>query len=355
MKEFYLKNKENADKIIHFAILSAFIYVFFKYLSGYFAPLIFGYIVCLILSPAVNFLSDKFKMPRSLASVLSIGLLIFLIIFLGTSLVTNIIDEAKSFVENSPELVSGIIDNLRTIQEKALAYLDILPESLTERTDKLLDSFISVATDLVGTGVKVGSVEVVKFLPNVLFVTLLGIICSFFLLNDRKNIESFILRQLPENARQTMSVAKSGVLKAIGGYIKAQCTLMCIVAVVCITGLLILESPYALFLGIIISIVDALPVFGSGAIFWPWCIYSLIVGNYKMAVGIAVINITIIITRQMLEPRILGNQIGIHPIATLMSIFIGLKVFGIFGFIIGPFILITIKAMQDNDFLPKWK
>jgi predicted PurR-regulated permease PerM len=101
--------------------------------------------------------------------------------------------------------------------------------------------------------------------------------------------------------------------------------------------------------------VDALPVFGSGAFFWPWALYSIIVGNYKMAMGLAIINILVLITRQMLEPRIIGSQIGLHPVATLMSIFIGLKVFGLFGFIIGPIILVTIKALQDNGLLPAWK
>jgi sporulation integral membrane protein YtvI len=150
-------------------------------------------------------------------------------------------------------------------------------------------------------------------------------------------------------------VAKAGVIKAIGGYIRAQCILMCIVSAICVTGLVILGNQYALLLGVLIAFVDALPVFGSGAFFWPWALYSIIVGNYKMAMGLAIINILVLITRQMLEPRIIGSQIGLHPVATLMSIFIGLKVFGLFGFIIGPIILVTIKALQDNGLLPAWK
>jgi sporulation integral membrane protein YtvI len=281
--------------------------------------------------------------------------MIFVIISLGTSLVSKIISEAKSFIDSSPMLVDSTVKTIRGLQNDLMSYMDVLPENIRENYDRLLNSALDSITSIVGSGVKVGSVGVVKVLPNTLFVTLLGLICSFFLLNDRKNVEAFIVRQLPEPIRNRAGVAKSGVLKAIGGYVRAECMLMCIVAAICVTGLVILKSPYALLLGIIISIIDALPVFGSGAIFWPWCLYSVLVGDYKMAIGLAVIDIIVIIVRQILEPRILGNQIGLHPLATLMSIFIGLKVFGIFGFIIGPVILVTIKAMQDNDLLPRWK
>lgn len=355
MKDYYLKNKEDIDKIIHFIILIIFLYIFIKYLSGYFAPLILGYVICIILSPLVGVLHRRLKLPKPLASVFSIGIMIFAISFLGTSVVSKVISEGKEFIQNSPQLVSSTVNTINSLQDKVMGYFDILPVSIRESSDKLFDSFMSTVTELLGTGVKVGSVEAVKFLPNTLFVILLGLICSFFLLNDRKKVEAFFIRQLPDPIRSRVSVAKSGVLNAIGGYIKAECELMCIVGIICITGLMVLGSPYALLLGILISIVDALPVFGSGAIFWPWCAYSVVVGNYKMAIGLAVIDIIIIIVRQMLEPRILGNQIGLHPIATLMSIFIGLKIFGLFGFIIGPVILVTIKAMQESDLLPHWK
>jgi sporulation integral membrane protein YtvI len=324
-------------------------------LAAYFSPLIFGYVVCIILSPVVKLLHRKLHFPRPLASVLSMALMLFIIIFLGTNVVSKVINEGKSFIENSPALINSTVATIRGLEDKLMSYADILPSSVRENSDRLLNEAINTATSLLSTGVKIGSVEVVKFLPNTLFVTLLGLICSFFLLNDREIVERFLIRQLPKPLIKRVIVAKKGVIKAIGGYIKAQCILMCIVAFICCVGLVILHSQYALLLAILISFVDALPVFGSGAIFWPWCIYSVIVGDYRMAIGLAVIDIIVIITRQILEPRILGKQIGLHPIATLMSIFIGLKVFGLFGFIIGPIILVTIKAMQESDLLPKWK
>lgn len=355
MKEFYLQNKEDIDKIIFFVVLVAALYVFIRYLSSYFAPLIFGYIVCVILTPLTDLLNRKLRIPRSISSFVSISIMIITVIVLSTSVISTVVDEAKAFLKASPELVDSIADTARNMHDQVNGYMDILPEEMTENADKLFDTLLENFTGILGSGVKTGSIEIVKFLPNTLFVTLLGLICSFFLLNDRRNVEFFIVKQIPRPLRRRFRIARKGVLDAISGYIKAECLIMCIVAVICTIGLTILGSPYALLLGILISFVDALPVFGSGAIFWPWCIYSMVTGDYKTAIGIAVIDIVIIILRQTLEPRILGNQIGLHPVATLMSIFIGLKIFGVLGFIIGPIILVTIKAMQENDLLPAWK
>lgn len=355
MKEYYLRNKEDIDKVLRFAVLAAVIYVFFKYLSGYFAPLILGYVLSLILSPAAKFLRKRLHFPKALAAIASLALMLLALVLLGNSLVSKLISEGKAFIENSPELIESTTQTIRNLEQNVMSYIDILPESMRRNSDAVLGSTLDAVTGLLGTGVKNGSVEIVKFLPNTLFVTLLGLICAYFLLIDRKKVEMFVLRQLPHSVRHNLNVAKKGVVSAIGGYVRAELTLMCIVAVICTIGLLILKSPYALLLGVLISFVDALPVFGSGAILWPWCLYSVLTGNYKTAIGIAIIDIVVIIVRQTLEPRILGNEIGLHPLATLMSIFIGLKIFGLFGFIIGPIILVTIKAMQDSGLLPAWK
>jgi sporulation integral membrane protein YtvI len=355
MKEFYIKNKEDVDKVIHFAIIVLCIYIFVKYLATYFSPLIVGYIICLVLSPLVNLLNKRLKLPRPLASVVSLIFMIFVLFALANSILSKLFDEAKSFIENSPNLVESVTATIRGFQEKFSEYLDLLPDSMRDSASELGDSLTEVVASTLGTGVKVGSIGIVKFLPGTMFVILLGLICSFFLLNDRQKIEDFIARQFPKSFAERMRVARNGVLHAIGGYVRAQCILMSIVAVICVTGLVILGNSYALLMGVLIAFVDALPVFGSGAIFWPWALYSILIGNYKMAIGLAIINITVLLTRQILEPRVLGSQIGLHPLATLMSIFVGLKVFGLFGFIIGPIILVTIKALQDNGLLPEWK
>ena len=130
---------------------------------------------------------------------------------------------------------------------------------------------------------------------------------------------------------------------------------MSLISTICFIGLSIINVRYALLIAVIIGIIDALPVFGSGFIIWPWCIYNLIIGNYGMTIGLIILYVVLLITRQFLEPKIIGKQIGIHPLVTLMSIYIGIKIFGVFGFIIGPCIIIIIKSLQNENILPKWR
>lgn len=355
MIEFYRKNKEDIDKIIYFILFAVLVYLFVKYIASYFAPFIFGYILCIILYPLTKFFNKKLKLPSGISSILTIAVLILLFVVLGINIVSRVIEEGKKFSNDIPYYIKSVIDLFNQWQELYSKHFKILPEELQNAINNSYDAIIKTLTSILGTGVKAGSVGIAKRLPNIIMIVLLGFISSFFLLKDKENIESFITRQLPHSLKSRIKAVKSGLLSGLSGYIRAQSILMCLICFICFIGLTILKNPYALFLSILISFVDALPVFGSGAFFWPWGIYCLATGDYKRAIGIVIINLTILITRQILEPRILGNQIGVHPLVTLMSIYIGLKVFGIFGFILGPIAVVTLKAMQDSDLLPRWK
>jgi len=124
---------------------------------------------------------------------------------------------------------------------------------------------------------------------------------------------------------------------------------MSITSCIIIIGLVIIQYPYALFVGLLTAVIDALPIFGSGLVLWPWAALNFIKGNYATGAGLLLIYGVVFITRQSLEPRILGSQIGIHPLLTLMSMYIGLKLFGFIGIILGPAIVIVIKAVYQSQ------
>jgi sporulation integral membrane protein YtvI len=178
---------------------------------------------------------------------------------------------------------------------------------------------------------------------------LLSIISAFFFIKDNRQIYRSFVNLTPGWLSENVSLIKKSLLSALGGYYRAQILIGCIVGTMCMTGLAILRYPYALFLGFIIIVLDTLPMVGCGAVFWPWIVMSMITGDYARAVGLLVIYSIVFVTRQMIEPRILGKQIGVHPLLTLMSMYIGLKVFGVLGVIIGPIIITTVKVILDTD------
>ena len=352
---YFLDNKESIIKIIKLFIFLLFLYIFINYIGGLFLPFIIGYILCIILYPLFKILNNRYKIPKPISSILCISALVFLVIFLGVGIVGQIVKEAKEFAKDLPYYIESIKITFDEINNKAQDLIKILPDGLERTFINFLENSSSIIGELLGNGLKNTSIKVIRKAPNALMITIISIISCYLMLIDKENMQKFIIRQLPKKYADKFSIVKTGIGDAVFGYIRAQAIIMCLIATICFIGLLILKAPYALFIAVIIGIVDALPVFGSGFILWPWALYNVITKNYGLAIGLIIMYVVILLTRQFVEPKILGKQIGIHPLATLMSIYVGLQVFGVFGFIIGPIIMVIIKALQNENILPNWR
>ncbi len=352
---YFLDNKESIIKVIKLFIFLLFLYIFINYIGGLFLPFIIGYILCIILYPLFKILNNRYKIPKPISSILCISALVFLVIFLGVGIVGQIVKEAKEFAKDLPYYIESIKLTFDEINNKAQDLIKILPDGLERTFINFLENSSSIIGELLGNGLKNTSIKVIRKTPNALMITIISIISCYLMLIDKENMQKFIIRQLPKKYADKFSIVKTGIGDAVFGYIRAQAIIMCLIATICFIGLLILKAPYALFIAVIIGIVDALPVFGSGFILWPWALYNVITKNYGLAIGLIIMYVVILLTRQFVEPKILGKQIGIHPLATLMSIYVGLQVFGVFGFIIGPIIMVIIKALQNENILPNWR
>jgi sporulation integral membrane protein YtvI len=192
-------------------------------------------------------------------------------------------------------------------------------------------------------------------IPSVLVFILVTIISTFFIARDKQMILGFIKAQIPSGMISKGKVLKHDLLFALLGYIKAQLILMSITFIECAIGLTIIGIDYSVLIALIASIIDAFPILGTGSVFVPMIIWHLVFGKYKIAVSLAVLYGILIFVRQLLEPKVLGTQIGLYPLVTLMSMYIGLKLFGVLGLIIGPISMIVLITLQKVDVLPKWK
>lgn len=348
MYEFYKDNKNFVDKGLFFILFIMGFYFLFNNLFTYVAPFVFGYIVAIIINPLVNMFVKYFKVGRAISTIFAIMVLIFLIGVIGTAIVARLIQEGATFFQNLPQLiyyVESAINDFNIIFDRL--YI-IIPQGLQQTFYSLLDVLIEAITTSASSGIRILSTSIISVIPRVVIGVVLGLVSSYFFSTDKEVISQFLDNIIPKRLNQKIKVIKVGIVEALGGYFKAQLMLMGIIAVICIIGLTIIRAPYALFLGVIISIVDALPVFGSGFFYWPWIVFSIITGNYSQAIGLAIIYITVLLARQILEPKIVGNQIGIHPLITLMSIYIGLRLFGFIGIIIGPCIAVTFKTIINE-------
>ena len=150
---------------------------------------------------------------------------------------------------------------------------------------------------------------------------------------------------LPEKAKTSGKTVFIDLKKALFGFIKAQLTLISITAVIILIGLLILRVDYAITIALVAGIVDIIPYLGTGVVFVPWIIYVAIGGDMGLAIGLGVLYIVVLVQRQIMEPKILSSNIGLDPLATLIALFVGFKLIGFLGLIVGPVTLVIISTL----------
>ncbi|MDR1558839.1 MAG: sporulation integral membrane protein YtvI [Clostridiales bacterium] len=346
MTNFYARHKARIDTSLFVLATVIFIYIFITYLYSFFAPFIIGFILSLIAEPLARFMNRRFKFSRGIAAGLCLLVLIIALSLLSATIVNKIINEGRSFVYGIPNYVNQMTSIVNGIVKKMEGFTTVVPVWLRAAIEKT--DYVSILTSGLSDGVKSGSWTVVTNIPGFMMTLLISFISSFFFIRDREVIFALVKSHTPIWLAPHLSNVKKGLSYAIWGYFKAQIIIISIVACILIIGLMITGYPYALFIGLLIAVIDALPVFGSGSVLWPWAAFSFINGNVVMGVELIVIYLVILITRQSLEPRIVGSQIGIHPLLTLMAMFIGLKLFGFVGLILGPAIAISVKAIYES-------
>lgn len=320
-------------------------------------PFLIALFIAYLINPIVNFLQIKIRLPRSLAVIIT--LLSILSLFAGviTLLITEIVSGSDYLSHNVPKQLHTLIQS----GEDFLVYTFIpFIEKITllfntlenDQQQTILDNVQNIGTTIattIGNFIQDFFQKIPAFIgwfPNAATVLIFSTLATFFISYDWARLQSYIKLLTPEKIIKSSGSVFKELKKALFGFIKAQLTLTSFTALLSLIGLLILKIDYAITIAILIGIIDILPYLGSGAIFVPWIIYQAVVGDMSLAIGLGILYLIIIIQRQLLEPKILSSNIGLDPLATLISIFVGFKLFGFFGLIIGPIILITLHTLH---------
>lgn len=337
-------------------IISVFIILYlltFKIIP-FLIPFVMALILAAIIDPGVDFLEKKLKVPRGISSFV---LLIILIAFIGTLIalvITQLIYELSSLADIAPKYAGTINNSILDIVDRIRMYYITLPPNITSFFENNLQSILNNIS-LIARNLATGLLGLAAKLPNFFFTTLITLVSTFFISKDKWLILNFFKRQLPPNWAQHAKNIQVDLFKTFFGFLRAEATIMFITFMEVSIGLTMLGFNYAFLLGLIVSFVDILPVLGSGTILVPWALYNIIMKNYMIGIYILVLYGFITIVRQMIEPKIVGQSIGLHPLVTLLSMFIGAKLFGGLGLIMGPVFVVIFKALQKAGIIPAWK
>lgn len=344
MIDFIKANQKNIEKICIVFLFLAGLFLFFEFLFPFIAPFFFGWILSLLFHPLVTFLNKKWKLPRSIGSLFSILLLLGFLSSVVAGSVYRIAEEAKLFYAQLPSYMALVQNLISQVHLWIQNSLELLPDNIQLFFQEQSNDFWSILTSILTTGKGNGGLNWMLAIPNTLMVWLVSLLASFFFTKDHEEIYSFVGRHVPPKIKNTYCTLRQNMGEAFLGYVKTQFILMIITFFICLIGLFLLKSPYSLLLSVIISIIDALPFFGSGFILWPMAFIQLLTGDLFLALGYLILYLSATLLRQILQPKVLGTQIGLPPLVTLFSMYIGLKAMGVLGMIVGPILAVLIKA-----------
>ncbi|MFR5683436.1 MAG: sporulation integral membrane protein YtvI [Clostridia bacterium] len=333
-------------RIIIFAFTILFTYLAFK-LAVFYMPFLVAFIISLMLEPMIKFLMRHTKLHRRTSSIIVLIFISGIIIGLVVWGITALISES-----------SNLLQDLNYYFEKAYTqiqdFISSIDFSKFKVSDKVLEVFQNSVTDVLGAisgwvkNLLTSLINGITSIPTIAIYIGISLIALYFICTDKIYMLDQLEHHLPKTWVKRIGVHIRDLIKTLGGYLKAEATLVLISFIISLIGLYIfkfvglnIEFPLLAALGI--GFVDALPIFGSATVMIPWAIIAGIDGD--LTLGIAILGLLTImsIVRQFLEPRIVGNNIGIHPIFTLIAMYTGFKFIGVIGMLIGPIILIILK------------
>lgn len=329
--------REIGIKLLKLGIVFTAVYLGMKYIFPIILPFFIGLILAKLLYPLARKIEEKTKLNRSLARSVAyfvflggIGLLLAGLLYLCYRMGSSCLDNLSGFLEQA----DGILGQCcRKIEVVTGFSTDSIQRKMNESVSGLTDGAMDFSKEAGGS--------IIAFLAKVLVTC----VATLLILNEYEEIVSGI-KSNPVGKR-TVEVLKN-IRNAAGEYIKAQIRIIAIITSLCILGLWILRTENFFIIGILIGLCDALPFLGTGTVFIPWALITLLLGNYGSAAGYLIVYLVCTFTRQMLEPKLVGNGLGVPPLAVLMSIYIGLQLYGAIGVILGPVSALIIAEIWKS-------
>lgn len=321
---------------------------------SFFMPFLVGFLVSVLAAKPVKFLEEKLKIKRKAGTacvIICVLAMIVLAIYFGGVFLT---EQVKSLIDDLPELILQIKAEMNEINQNMTGIYQRLPLEVQQAWDSMWISVEqSLGTWIAGIGnpsfVKIGNMA--KQLPSFFISIIMAFLSAYFFTAERNGMHNFFQDYMPMGVQKYWHMIREGMRSALGGYLKAQVKIEIFVYIILVVGLLILRVHSAVLIAAGIAVVDLLPVFGAGTILFPWALFAFLGKDYRMAVGLLIIWAVTQVFRQVIQPKVVGDMVGISPIPTLFLLFVGYKFGGIVGLIIAvPIGIIMLNMYQTGVF-----
>ena len=338
--------------LLYWAAMLGITFLVFKYLLGFIMPFLMALLFSSMLRPAWRFLVKKLRFLEKpapiIVTLLFFGTLGFLFVFIAVRIVSAVNDLFGMMPGIYQDTIAPGLTSLMSGLEEFAGRFDIsLLDTFNELGPSIIDS-LGDAVSAVSSAVGAWATALVMGTPRFLVSFIVMIIATFFMAADYERMSAFIFGHLPEKARKITIDVKNSFVRVLGRYGRSYAIIMVVTFVEVTLGMLILGYGNPLLIGLIVAVFDIFPVLGTGMILGPWAIIEFIRGEYLQALGLIIVYLFVTVVRQIMEPRIVGNHVGLHPLVTIMAIFIGGSLFGVVGFFGLPITIAILKSLSDE-------
>lgn len=317
----------------------------------YFMPFVVGWIIAMIASPLVGFFEKKVKIKRKAGSAFVIITVIGLVIFAGYFVCAKLMEQVIEFAGELPDMWEGTQQEFAQIGERLEAASKYLPDEIEVAIVKITSNIGEYLGELFG---RLGSPAIETLsrftmnLPSILIGIIMCLLSAYFFVADKDYLSNLLHKVMTQSMLDQVNLVKRGLVRAVGGYFKAQLKIEFWMYLLLVLGFTILRVKYAFLIAIGVAFLDLLPFFGTGTVLIPWAIIKFLNGEYTMVIGLLIIWGVGQLARQLIQPRIVGDSVGLEPIPTLFLLFIGYKSAGVVGMIIAVPIGIIVLTMYEE-------
>lgn len=312
-------------------------------LLSFFMPFVLAFLIAWALNRPIRYINRKTGISRKPLAFIALVLIFGLLVFVLTRVVMAIASEVMALANNWESIYNSLLKYLNMFEEwvgtlspSTGAQLEQAIASFGQWLSEMINVILSNAGQYIG-----GASSVIRRIPNFFVALVVFLMASYFMTSDYPTVRFALAKGLPETLRGFLSGIRSIFSAAFGGYVKAEFLLSIGVFVILLVGFLLMGQNYAVLLAVALAVLDFIPIVGAGTVLVPWVAIDLINQRYQHALFLLIIWGIIMVYRRVGEPKVLGDQVGLHPIVSLFAIFLGMKLGGILGMIFGPVLVLT--------------
>ena len=320
----------------------------------FFSPFVAGWIIALIAGPMVRFFEEKVKIKRKVGSAFVIIVVIALVVLLIYGLGAQLVNQVVGLIGALPDMWAGMESDFSNIGRSLSVILERLPEDMQMKLNDFTATIGGYLGDFfgkIGTPTIAAAGNFAKQLPAIFIGLIMALLSSYFFVAEREQINEWFRKHAPASIQEQYRIIRSSLVKSVGGYFKAQLKIEVWMYVLLLIGLGVLRVDYYALIALVIAFMDFLPFLGTGTVLIPWAVIRILTADYKVAIGLLIIWGGGQLARQLIQPKIVGDSMGVAPLPTLFLLYIGYKVGSVVGMIVAvPLGILVYSMYQEGAF-----